>query len=242
MPTRPPPSSWIPSIATSLNSPGRAGHRPRAPHGGHRGECPEQGGRLARRLPAPAARLPIAQPMLAFPPRLPGQASRGRPALAGCPPPQRRWRSSFLCAPLLVRYLIQTRQRTRGRAIEWVPQSVMQALVAADWPGNLRELKNVVERALILSPGPVLRLEETLEQIPRARIQGRGSRRPGRSRTPSARTSCGSSSAATGRSRARARRSNGYEASSQARCAPDKAPSDPPAGTAVLIALQANCP
>jgi formate hydrogenlyase transcriptional activator len=140
---------------------------------------------------------------------VPGQASRGRPALAGRPPPQRRWRPSVLYAPLLVRYLIQTRQRTRGRAIERVPQSVMQALVADDWPGNVRELQNVVERALILLPGPVLRLEETLEQIPRARIQGREEPATGALEDAERAHILRILEHATGRSRARARRPNG---------------------------------
>jgi DNA-binding NtrC family response regulator len=33
----------------------------------------------------------------------------------------------------------------------------MKALVRYDWPGNIRELQNVIERAVILSPGPVLK-------------------------------------------------------------------------------------
>jgi formate hydrogenlyase transcriptional activator len=44
----------------------------------------------------------------------------------------------------------------------------MDALVAYDWPGNVRELENVLERALILSPGKVLRLDDPL----RAPVQG----------------------------------------------------------------------
>ena len=64
--------------------------------------------------------------------------------------------------PLLVWYFIQLRQRELGRSVERVPRAAMEALCAYDWPGNVRELQNVVDRALILSPGPVLRLEEAL--------------------------------------------------------------------------------
>jgi formate hydrogenlyase transcriptional activator len=46
-----------------------------------------------------------------------------------------------------------------GRQISRVPREVMQRLVAYTWPGNIRELENVVERAMILSPGPELALE-----------------------------------------------------------------------------------
>ena len=38
----------------------------------------------------------------------------------------------------------------------------MEALVAYDWPGNIRELKNVIERSVILCAGDTLRVEETL--------------------------------------------------------------------------------
>lgn len=40
----------------------------------------------------------------------------------------------------------------------------MEWLMAYDWPGNVRELENFVERAMILSPGPILVVEEILGQ------------------------------------------------------------------------------
>ena len=61
--------------------------------------------------------------------------------------------------PILVWELIQRRQSELGRRIERVPEKAMDALVRYAWPGNVRELGNVLERALILSPGPVLALE-----------------------------------------------------------------------------------
>jgi len=61
--------------------------------------------------------------------------------------------------PLLVWDLIHRRQSELGRRIEQVPDAVMQALGRYAWPGNVRELANVIERAIILSPGPVLRLD-----------------------------------------------------------------------------------
>jgi transcriptional regulator with GAF, ATPase, and Fis domain len=65
--------------------------------------------------------------------------------------------------PLLVWHFIQSRQRALGRAIRKIPKAAMAALQAYEWPGNVRELQNVVERAMILSEGPVLRVEEALD-------------------------------------------------------------------------------
>ena len=64
--------------------------------------------------------------------------------------------------PLLVWHFIQSRQRALNRTITKIPKSVMAALQAYEWPGNVRELQNVIERAMILSSGPVLRVEEGL--------------------------------------------------------------------------------
>jgi len=61
--------------------------------------------------------------------------------------------------PLLVWELIQQRQDEVGRRIERVPDTTMEALARYAWPGNVRELGNVIERALILSQGPVLRID-----------------------------------------------------------------------------------
>jgi transcriptional regulator with GAF, ATPase, and Fis domain len=58
--------------------------------------------------------------------------------------------------PLLVWHYIARRQAPLGRRIERVPERVMRAFCAYSWPGNIRELENVVERALILSDGPTL--------------------------------------------------------------------------------------
>jgi len=64
--------------------------------------------------------------------------------------------------PLLVWSIIERRQVALGRRIDTVPKRVMDALIHYSCPGNVRELQNVIERALILSPGPALRLEEPL--------------------------------------------------------------------------------
>jgi formate hydrogenlyase transcriptional activator len=60
--------------------------------------------------------------------------------------------------PRLVRHLTQKFARRIGRRIETISTEVMDALVRYRWPGNIRELENVIERAVILSPGPVLQV------------------------------------------------------------------------------------
>ena len=64
--------------------------------------------------------------------------------------------------PLLVWSFIQSRQKALRRHIERVSRQDMDRLTAYSWPGNIRELQNVVERALILSPGTTLHLEDIL--------------------------------------------------------------------------------
>ncbi|MGA7920877.1 MAG: sigma 54-interacting transcriptional regulator [Candidatus Acidiferrales bacterium] len=60
--------------------------------------------------------------------------------------------------PLLVRYFVARHARRMGKQIETIPPDVMKALAKWDWPGNIRELENFLERAVILSKGPVLRV------------------------------------------------------------------------------------
>ena len=60
--------------------------------------------------------------------------------------------------PPLVRHFTQRFGRRMGRRIETIPSAVMEALVRYPWPGNIRELQNIVERAVILSPGSSLRV------------------------------------------------------------------------------------
>lgn len=60
--------------------------------------------------------------------------------------------------PRLVRHFTQSFARRMGRRIETIPSSMMDVLVHYPWPGNIRELQNVVERAVILSKGPTLQV------------------------------------------------------------------------------------
>jgi len=58
--------------------------------------------------------------------------------------------------PLLVRHFTSMYARRMKKRIEAIPADVMESLVRYSWPGNVRELQNFIERAVILSPGPVL--------------------------------------------------------------------------------------
>jgi formate hydrogenlyase transcriptional activator len=60
--------------------------------------------------------------------------------------------------PLLVRHFVQQFSRRLGKTINAVPAETMNALTRYPWPGNIRELQNVIERAVILTGGPVLRV------------------------------------------------------------------------------------
>jgi len=58
--------------------------------------------------------------------------------------------------PILVRYFVAKYAQALNRKIERIPTEVMKALTGYGWPGNIRELQNFVERAVILSNGRVL--------------------------------------------------------------------------------------
>jgi len=58
--------------------------------------------------------------------------------------------------PLLVKHFCQKQEAKVGKKITNIPAKVMDALVAYDWPGNIRELENIIERALILSRNEIL--------------------------------------------------------------------------------------
>jgi len=65
-------------------------------------------------------------------------------------PPLRERREDI---PVLVRYFAQKFARQLNRQVERIPADTMEALTAYAWPGNIRELENLIERAVILSTG-----------------------------------------------------------------------------------------
>jgi formate hydrogenlyase transcriptional activator len=60
--------------------------------------------------------------------------------------------------PSLVRYFVEKHARRMNRKVETIPAETLEQLVHYPWPGNIRELENLIERAVIVSPGPVLRV------------------------------------------------------------------------------------
>jgi PAS domain S-box-containing protein len=64
--------------------------------------------------------------------------------------------------PLLVTFFAQKCAKKLGRQIRSVSEETMRKLVSYPWPGNIRELQNVIERGVILSPGDTLVLAENL--------------------------------------------------------------------------------
>jgi formate hydrogenlyase transcriptional activator len=60
--------------------------------------------------------------------------------------------------PFLVRHFAQHFARTMKKQIDTISSETMSALVRDPWPGNIREIQNVIERAVILSRGSVLHI------------------------------------------------------------------------------------
>jgi formate hydrogenlyase transcriptional activator len=70
-------------------------------------------------------------------------------------PPLRERREDI---PLLVRFFVSRLSRRMQKRIRSVPKSSMEALVSAQWPGNIRELENFIERCVVLTQGDELKV------------------------------------------------------------------------------------
>jgi formate hydrogenlyase transcriptional activator len=68
--------------------------------------------------------------------------------------------------PLLVWRFVEEFSRTFGKRIETIPREAMAALQQHAWPGNIRELRNVVERAMIVATGPRLTIALPATKMP----------------------------------------------------------------------------
>ena len=70
-------------------------------------------------------------------------------------PPLRERREDI---PLLVNFFVSRLSRKMQKNIESIPKDAMEALTNAPWPGNIRELENFIERAVILTQGSELKV------------------------------------------------------------------------------------
>jgi len=80
--------------------------------------------------------------------------------------------------PQLVRYFVHKHAAENGKHIESVPAEAMDALMAWQWPGNIRELENFIERAVILSEGATLSLPLAELRSPAADAASRSAAEP----------------------------------------------------------------
>jgi formate hydrogenlyase transcriptional activator len=90
-----------------------------------------------------------------------------------CPieiPPLRERREDI---PLLVHYFVLRLSRQMQKRIKSVPKQAMEALVNHDWPGNIRELENFIERCVIFTQGDELNVPQN--QLKRTASRGVGS-------------------------------------------------------------------
>lgn len=88
-------------------------------------------------------------------------------------PPLRERRQDI---PLLVRYFTQRYAQRMNKRIESIPSSAIDSLTRYDWPGNIRELQNVIERSVILTQGSVLpvAMPEAAAIVKTAAVRGAG--------------------------------------------------------------------
>jgi formate hydrogenlyase transcriptional activator len=73
-------------------------------------------------------------------------------------------RERVLDIPALTEFFVSKFAASLNKPIDSIPDEVMAFLKAHDWPGNIRELQNFIERAVLFSPGSVLRLPLDLRQ------------------------------------------------------------------------------
>jgi formate hydrogenlyase transcriptional activator len=85
-------------------------------------------------------------------------------------PPLRERREDI---PLLVRYFVQKSARQMQKQIDTIPAAAMKTLTSWEWPGNIRELENFIERAVILTRGRSL--EVPVAELDKSRVSASAS-------------------------------------------------------------------
>jgi DNA-binding NtrC family response regulator len=74
--------------------------------------------------------------------------------------------------PVLAWHFVKKYATRYGKEITQIGTAAMQAITAYPWPGNVRELEHMIERAVILTKGPIL----TIEELEREGATGAGNR------------------------------------------------------------------
>jgi DNA-binding NtrC family response regulator len=90
--------------------------------------------------------------------------------------------------PHLCRYFITKFNARLKKNVEWVEPDALERLTAYSWPGNIRELENVIERAVLFADNPRIRLEDLAEELREPTAEGAGKPAPAKaavSRAPS---------------------------------------------------------
>ena len=112
--------------------------------------------------------------------------------------------------PILVRHFVAAHSRRMGKTIETIPDETMEALVRWPWPGNIRELENFLERAVILTRGPVLYVPLAELETSKVQEDKRIGARARRCRPPSGNIFCACCARPRARSAARMARPRGW--------------------------------
>jgi DNA-binding NtrC family response regulator len=84
-------------------------------------------------------------------------------------PPLRERRDDI---PLLIKHYIDMFARETGRSIQDVDYEATKAMLAYDWPGNIRELRNTLERAVVLSEGDMITLHDLPDKFRMLDVEG----------------------------------------------------------------------
>jgi formate hydrogenlyase transcriptional activator len=81
--------------------------------------------------------------------------------------------------PLLVEYLVERYAKKAGKTISHISKKTLDLFLRYDWPGNIRELQNVIERAVILCEEETFSVDETWLRRKPNRMSGRQAPRTG---------------------------------------------------------------
>ncbi len=74
--------------------------------------------------------------------------------------------------PLLIKHYIDVFAKETGKNIKDIDYEAMQAMLAYDWPGNIRELRNTIERAVVLADGEVITIHDLTDKFRTLDIEG----------------------------------------------------------------------